>query len=224
MKNSVLGEDYQALINNLCTFNMNKIIKNHLDIINRALPKRENNIRVHLENVLLKRLITKDEFDFLNAKLNLSRMCHDLETVLESISVSIMFYNSKDNKIYHGACPSIPAAFFDFFNDINELGTFNENVASCGKAVLTAEIVRADIRTSPLWAELKEHYVSRGLQYAISIPFYNIEQQVAGTYALLANHPMHGVNKDKIQMIQEKTSMFTLEIQKISDRLANKEI
>ncbi len=212
-------QNYQGIVVNLKEYNLNKNLRSRLSMINASLVKREKNLKIHLEQLLQDDLITEDEFKYFSVKIELGRMCQDLEEVLEGISVSILFYDEKSNKVFHGACPSIPVEFFDFFKTINELGIISKDVASCGRAIFTGEVVQTDIETSPLWNGLKDHYIENGFRSATSIPFYNKHLKIAGTFALLSRFPNYLLNHDKIQMVQEKTSMYIEEIQRISDRL-----
>jgi hypothetical protein len=215
-------KNYQGLVENLQEYNLNKKLKDYLTIINSSLVKKEKDIKVHLNKILQNSLINEEEFEFLSAKMELGFMCKDLELVLEGISVTMLFYDETRNKVFHGACPSIPVEFFDFFKIINELGTLNKNTASCGRAIFTRKVVQTDIGTSPLWVELKEHYIENGFLSCISIPFYNRGQQVAGTFALLSKDPNYKLKNNEVRMVQEKTAMYEEEIQRISDRFIKK--
>jgi len=212
--------EYQGIIENLREYNLKKIIKDQLKVINPLLAKNETDVKIHLDKSVSNGLITESELEFLKIKMALGRMCLELEEVLDGIYVTMLFYDKKNNSIFHGACPSGPATFFDFFAIINEQGILDENCASCGRAIFTQEVVQTDIETSPLWSDfLKDYVLSYGFRSCTSIPFYTSSGTLAGTFAHYSNKPNHVFTQDEVEMIQEKSSMFSNEIQKISDRI-----
>jgi GAF domain-containing protein len=211
--------EYQGIVENLREYNLKKHIKEQLNAINPILVKKETELKVHFEKAIDNGLITKNEAEFLEIKMELGRMCLELEQVLDGIYVTMLFYDPERNHVFHGACPSGPVEFFDFFSVVNEQGLLNEDCASCGRAIFTQEVVQTDIETSPLWSQLKDHVLSFGFKSCTSIPFYSSDGKVAGTFAHYSNKPNNMLTLEEIEMIQEKTSMFSEEIQRISDRL-----
>ncbi|WP_422122488.1 GAF domain-containing protein [Planococcus sp. X10-3] len=211
--------NYHDIVENLREYNLKKNIKAQLKIINPLLSNRANDIKAHMNNALNSGIISKSESEFLDIKIMLGRMILELEQVLDDIYVSILFYDSERNTIYHGACPSVPPDFFDFFKLINEQGLFDENCGPCGKAVFKQEIVQTDIETSPLWSKFKVYPLKVGFKSCTSIPFYTSTGRLAGTFANYSKDPNHTFTPDELAMIQEKIYMYRDEIQSISDRL-----
>lgn len=209
--------NHQGVVENLREYNLKKNIKEQLKIINPILIKKETDIKVHLLNALKNGVITQSEADFLEIKMVLGRMCLELEQVLDSIYVTMLFYDSESNNIFHGSAPSIPVEFFDFFSTVNERGILDENCASCGRAIYTQEVVQTDIETSPLWTNLKEMVIDYGFKSCTSIPFFTNTGRLAGTFAHYSNKPNNLLTQDEVEMIQEKISMFSYEIQKLTD-------
>ena len=206
-----------GVVESLGKYNLNKNIKEQLKIINPLLGKKEPDIKVHLLNALANGVITKSELDFLEIKMELGRMCLELEQVLDSIYVTMLFYDKERNSIYHGSAPSIPLEFFDFFSDVNEQGILDENCASCGRAIFLQEVVQTDIETSPLWTHLKGCVMQYGFKSCTSIPFFTKTGRLAGTFAHYSTKPHNILTSEEVEMIQEKISMFSSEIQTISD-------
>jgi hypothetical protein len=213
----VTGSNHQGVVEYLREYNLKKNIKEQLKIINPLLGKQETDIKVHLENALVNGVITKSESDFLGIKIELGRMCLELEQVLDGIYVTMLFYDRERNNIFHGAGPSIPVEFFDFYNMINEQGILDENCTSCGRAIYTQEVVQTDIGTSSLWTNVKESVIKYGFKSCTSIPFFTHTGRLAGTFAHYSKKPNNLLTQDEVEMIQEKTSMFSFEIQRISD-------
>ncbi|WP_317644974.1 GAF domain-containing protein [Sporosarcina sp. GW1-11] len=211
--------NHHSIVESLQEYNLKKNIKEQLKIINPLLGKKETDIKVHLKNALANGVITKREMDFLEIKIELGRMCLELEEALESVYVTLLFYDRERNKVFHGAAPSIPVEFFDFFSMINEQGILDENCASCGRAIYTQEVVQTDIGTSTLWTKFKESILEYGFRSCTSIPFYTQTGRLAGTFGHYSNRPNNRLTQDEVEMIQEKVSMFSFEIQTISDRI-----
>lgn len=213
------NSNYQDIVENLREYNLKKSIKEQLKVINPLLCTKATDIKVHLTNALAAGLISKSESEFLDIKIKLGRMSLELEQVLDGIYVSILFYDSEQNAIYHGACPSAPADFFDFFKIVNEQGLFDENCGSCGKAVFEQVVVQTDIETSPLWTNFKDYALKVGFKSCTSIPFYTSNGKLAGTFANYSYKPNHIFTHDEVAMIQEKIYMYRGEIESISNRL-----
>lgn len=209
----------QGVVESLSKYNLNKNIKEQLKIINPLLGKKEPDIKVHLLNALASGVITKSESDFLEIKMELGRMCLELEQVLDSIYVTMLFYDKDRNSIYHGAAPSIPGEFFEFISVINEQGILDENCGSCGRAIYLQEVVQTDIETSPLWTTFKENVLEYGFKSCSCIPFFTETGRLAGTFAHYSTKPNNILTSEEVEMIQEKISMFSSEIQSISDHM-----
>lgn len=211
--------NYRDIVESLREYNLKKNIKAQLKLINPLLSNRSTDIKAHINNALNTGKISKSESEFLDIKIKLGRMILELEQVLDDIYVSILFYDSERNSIYHGASPSAPLDFFDFFKIINEQDIFDENCGPCGKAVFKQEIVQTDIETSPLWSKFKVYPLDVGFKSCTSIPFYTRTGRLAGTFANYSKKSNYIFTQDELEMIQEKIYMYGDEIQKISDRL-----
>ncbi|PIC63327.1 hypothetical protein CSV79_12240 [Sporosarcina sp. P13] len=216
MKN---GSNHQSIVESLREYNLKKNIKEQLKIINPLLGKKETDIKVHLMHALATGVMTKSELDFLEVKMALGRMCLELEQVLDNVYIAILFYDSEHNNVFHGAGPSIPVEYSDFYNVINEQGMFDENCCSCGRAIYTQEVVQTDIGTSTLWTKFRDSVIEYGFKSCTSIPFFTDTGRLAGTFGFLSKRPNNYLTRDEVEMIQEKVSMFSFEIQTISDRI-----
>lgn len=215
----VNSSSHESIVESLRKYNLKKNIKEQLKVINPLLGQKETDIKVHLISALDNGLITQNELDFLEIKMALGRMCLELEDVLDGFYVTLLFYESERNNVFHGAGPSIPVEFFDFFGVINERGILDENCCSCGRAIYTQEVVQTDIGTSALWANFKEGVMDYGFKSCTSVPFFTNTGQLAGTFAHYSNRPNHALTQGEVEMIQEKVAMFSCEIQTISDRI-----
>ncbi|WP_381536512.1 GAF domain-containing protein [Sporosarcina siberiensis] len=213
------GPNHKIIVESLREYNLKKNIKEQLKIINPLLGQKETDVKDHLMNALVNGVITRSEFDFLEIKMELGRMCLELEEVLDGIYVTLLFYDRERNNVFHGAGPSIAVEFFDFFGVINEQGILDENCASCGKAIFTKEVVQTDIGTSTLWTNFKDGVIEYGFKSCTSVPFFTNTGRLAGTFAHYSKRSNNLLTQDEVEMIQEKISMFSFEIQTISDRI-----
>lgn len=186
-------------------YSLNKKIIELLKIINPLLVKKEDNIRVHLE-ALVNQVITEDEYQFLVTKMELGRLCLDIENEIPDGHVTLLFYSDKENKIYHGAAPNFSMEFFDFFEDINQTNSFGENCGSCGSAVFNKKVIVSDIRSCPLWDPFRENIMKWGFLTAWSIPFYKGDQ-VVGTFAIYHKN-IKQVTQREIKLVQEKVAEY----------------
>ncbi|WP_394236540.1 GAF domain-containing protein [Niallia oryzisoli] len=195
----------------------NKRIKALLQKINPLLAQNEENIRVHLD-ALVNQVISENEFQVINMKMELGKLCLDLEKAIPDGHVTMLFYCQKENKIYHGAAPNFPVEFFDFFNDINEKRAFGETCGSCGAAVHNREVVVTDIQSSPLWGPFREHFTRYGFQTGWSIPFFR-EDDVIGTFAIY-HRTQRGVKKEEIALVQKKITQYQEAIYYMAEQIA----
>lgn len=197
----------------------NKRIKDMLMKINPLLAQREENTRVHLE-ALTNGIITEDEFQAIEAKMELGKLCLGIEEIIPHSYVTLLSYLEKENKIYHGAAPNIPLQFFDFFQEVNSRNLFNEHCGSCGSAVYRNQVVVTNIKTSPLWEPFREYVMQYGFQSVWSLPFYK-DQKVIGTFAIYHKY-IKKVSNREIHQVQQKIKEYQESIFLLSDQLEAK--
>jgi hypothetical protein len=201
-------------------YHVNKRVRELLTKINPLLAKKEENIRIHLE-ALVNRLISEEEFKVIESKMMLGKLCLELEELIPNSYVTILFYNRYENKIYHGAAPSFPVEFFDFFHDINNTNAFGSNCGSCGYAVHNRKMIVTDIETSPLWRPFKDYFMKRGYVTGWSIPFFR-DHDVIGTFAIYHKYKKQ-VKNEELQLVKSKVMSYQDEIYFMSNQLIEKE-
>ena len=214
------GSQVQEIVRYMKKYSLSKEVKQLLSIVNPILTRKETNIRVHLE-ALKHSVITEDEFRTIQAKIMLGRLCLDLERLIPKTHVTLLFYDESENRIYHGAAPSIPVDFFDFFEIINEENRLDENCGSCGRAIYRKDIAVADIATDPVWRPYKEYAFRYGFRTCWSVPFFH-EEQVLGTFAIYSGLLMTPTRK-QIQLIQDRVHVYRDAIFRVSHQLTRKE-
>ncbi|HZG85145.1 GAF domain-containing protein [Paenibacillus sp.] len=210
----------QEIVTYMKKYSLNKEVKRLLSVVNPLLARKETNIRVHLE-ALKDCVITEDEFRTIEAKIQLGRLCLDLEKLIPKTRVTLLFYDQEENRIYHGAAPSIPVEFFDFFETINEENLLDENCGSCGRAIYSKTVAITDIATDPVWQPFKEHAFRYGFRSCWSVPFFR-EEQVLGTFAIYSWLPLVPTRK-QIRLIKDRVVLYRDAIFRVSHELTKKE-
>lgn len=197
-------------------YERNKKVKELLKKINPLLVQNETNIKVHLE-ALVNHLITEDEFQAIETKMQLGKLCLDLEKEIDEGYVTMLFYCQKENKIYHGAAPSFCLEFFDFFQDINRTNMFDTHCGSCGYAVHQRKAVVTDIEKSPLWEPFREQIGQWGFQTGWSIPFF-MENEVIGTFAIYFKYQKE-VTESELRLVERKVYEYQEVIHQMAKQL-----
>ncbi|ATW05310.1 diguanylate cyclase [Sphingopyxis sp. BSNA05] len=112
--------------------------------------------------------------------VTVERLCLELELLLPDIACSVL--RVEDNgTIYPLAAPSLPEKFSELIHGL----MIGPNVGSCGSAAYLGEaVVVTDIENDARWSAFKEHVLPSGFKACWSVPIYNSEGVVFGTFAL----------------------------------------
>jgi PAS domain S-box-containing protein len=106
---------------------------------------------------------------------------------------SILLFDAGENRLRHGAAPSLPDAYNAAINGI----AVGPAVGSCGTAAFTGKtVVVSDIETDPLWAEFKDLALQHGLRACWSTPILSLQGAVLGTFALYHRVPTTPTARD----------------------------
>lgn len=209
-----------GIVEYIKTYSLNKNVKKILTEINPLLSKKEKNIRIHLD-ALRNSYITEEEYQTIVAKMELGKLCLGLEEIIPDGYVTMLFYDQRENKIFHAAAPSFPLEFFDFFQDVNNANMFNSNCGSCGAAVHKRKVIVTDIITSPLWNPFREYMFKWGFKTCWSIPFFK-NGFVIGTFAIYHKLPRTVLNEE-IEKVRDQVSIYEKTIFYMFDQLLKKE-
>lgn len=108
------------------------------------------------------------------------RLCVELEHLLPGIACSVL--RVKDNgTLYPLAAPSLPQNFSDLIDGL----MIGPNVGSCGSAAYLGEaVVVTDIGNDARWSAFRDHLLPHGFQACWSVPIFNADGMVFGTFAL----------------------------------------
>jgi len=90
------------------------------------------------------------------------------------------------NKLMHGGAPSLPKAYCDAVNGLQN----GPDIGSCGTSTFTGKrVLVEDILTDPLWADLKGFAMPHGLRSCWSEPIKSAGGKILGAFGMYYNHP-----------------------------------
>jgi hypothetical protein len=157
-----------------------------LTAVNQELETdgRDNNVAAFL----LSRLQTALESVQEHAPLNqvLSGFCAALEefgkiSLRDDFSASVLMMNSDGETLQTMAAPSLPAAYSSAINGLK----VEDNAGSCGTAAFLGHPVYvSDVDTDPRWINFRSIANEHGLKACWSIPIFDDEKKVVGTFAI----------------------------------------
>ncbi|NER39887.1 MAG: EAL domain-containing protein, partial [Oscillatoria sp. SIO1A7] len=148
-----------------------RLLGTHTDISDRKFAE----IQLQAQNELLAKIARGEPLsDIFNTLISIVE--HNLDGVLCSILLI-----DKDNRLRHGAAPSLPSDYNQAVNGI----LIGEGVGSCGTAAFRNEIVIvSDIATDSLWCPYKDLALTYGLRACWSSPIAASDGRVLGTFAM----------------------------------------
>lgn len=127
------------------------------------------------QNKILEMIATGISLD-----VTVERLCHEIELLLPGIACSVLRVE-ESGLLYPLAAPSLPENFSGLIKGL----MIGPNVGSCGSAAYLGEaVVVTDIEQDARWTAFKEHVLPFGFKACWSVPIYNAEGVVFGTFAL----------------------------------------
>jgi len=92
----------------------------------------------------------------------------------------------ENNKLLHGGAPSLPKAYCDAVNGLEN----GPNVGSCGTSTFTGQRVLVEnIETDPKWEKIKHYALPHGMRCCWSEPIKDSSGKVLGAFGMYYNHP-----------------------------------
>jgi diguanylate cyclase (GGDEF)-like protein/PAS domain S-box-containing protein len=147
----------------------------------------------------------------------LTVLVQSVEEMRPHILCSILLADENDNRLYHGAAPSLPHAYVDAINGL-EIGPC---AGSCGTAAYRKELVIvSDIEHDPLWKNYRHLALPHGLRACWSIPIFSSNGKVLGTFTIYHEQPCEPQDED-IDLIYTFSSLarIALEHEKMKQAL-----
>jgi PAS domain S-box-containing protein len=142
--------------------------------------------------------------------LILDALCRFVEEQASGSLSSILLLDSNENRLRHGAAPSLPIAYSEAI-DGNVIGP---SVGSCGTAAYLAEpVIVSDIATDPLWADYRNLALSHGLRACWSTPILSSVGRVLGTFAIYYHEP-RSPTPQEYNVIEQITHVASIAIER----------
>lgn len=92
----------------------------------------------------------------------------------------------ENNKLLHGGAPSLPKAYCDAVNGLEN----GPSVGSCGTSTYTRQRVLVEnIATDPKWEKIKQYALPHGMRCCWSEPIKASSGKVLGAFGMYYNHP-----------------------------------
>ncbi len=111
----------------------------------------------------------------------LNLLCRLVEGLVPDSMVTVMVLNRQDHVLRFAAGPGLTPAVCEAFEPLKP----SENAGSCGAAAyFKRAVIVADTRTSPHWRELQGIVDRFNLQACWSIPIFDDQDEVLGTFAI----------------------------------------
>jgi len=116
----------------------------------------------------------------------LETLCLLVEEQSSDVVASILLMDPNGKQLRHGAAPNLPKGYTDAID-----GAFiGPSVGSCGTAAYRREqVIVADIKTDPLWADFRDLALTHSLRACWSTPIFSSEGKVIGTFAMYYREP-----------------------------------
>jgi diguanylate cyclase (GGDEF)-like protein len=130
---------------------------------------------LRFQNIILEMIATGKSLE-----VTAQRLCREIELLLPDVACSVLRVE-RNGQLYPLAAPSLP----EIFSELVTGAMIGPNVGSCGSAAYLGEAVAVtDIETDPRWTLFKAHVLPAGFKACWSVPIFNAEGEVFGTFAL----------------------------------------
>lgn len=115
----------------------------------------------------------------------LETICLGMEGMAEGMRASVLLLED-GVRVRHGAAPHLPAEWTAWI-DGRAIGP---NEGSCGTAAFRKQpVIASDIATDPRWTKYRDAALKFGLHASWSIPFFDAQGNVLGTFAMYYDRP-----------------------------------
>src|SRR6266850_3094879 len=116
----------------------------------------------------------------------LDGICRLVEEISNGSLCSILLLDPDENRLWHGASPSLPASYTSPFGG----KAIGPRTGPCGRAAYFKKpVIVCDIAVDALGDEYRELALAHGLQACWSTPILSSEGKVLGSFAVLAREP-----------------------------------
>ena len=115
---------------------------------------------------------------------------------------SVLFCDRAQGRIQHGVAPHLPDAYNAAIDGV-EIGPA---AGSCGTAMHErAPVIAEDIESDPRWADYRDLARSHGLRACWSVPIFDSNDEVLGTFALYHEQPTAPTEQERTLIDQARS-------------------
>src|SRR5213593_3819305 len=116
----------------------------------------------------------------------LDGICRLVEENSSGSLCSILLLGPNDDRLWHGAAPSLPASYIGAFGG----RAIGATTGPCGRAVYFGKpVIVSDIAADPLGDDYRDLALAHGLRACWSTPIFSSEGKVLGSFAVLSREP-----------------------------------
>ncbi|MZH42066.1 MAG: GAF domain-containing sensor histidine kinase [Nitrospinae bacterium] len=173
----------------------------NLDIFESSRDKRHLFTQNKILEIIVREFSLKKTLDFIVI---------EIEKLLDNLRGSILLIDNTGKHLIHGAAPNLPKLYCDAINGMS----IGVNAGSCGTAAYRKEtIIVEDIANNKLWKDFKKLALTHNLRSCWSIPIFDIDENVLGTFALYYDKPNHPSEWD-LKVMKSVAHLASLAIKK----------
>lgn len=149
------------------------------------------------------------------------RYLKGLESIFPESAFSLLLLNQEQRSLHLFSAPSLPAAY----NQSIEGAVIGPEEGSCGTAAYTGQtVIVEDIATDPKWAKYKHLALPHQLLACWSVPLFNSEGKVFGTFAVYYRR-IKAPDEMELHMVQRAAKFMAVVYEKFESvsllRLSN---
>ncbi len=170
-----------------------RMVGTHVDITERK--EAEQRLRLQLDT--LRQVATGTPL-----RTTLRDLIAAIEAQCPGMIGSVLFCDRAQGRIQHGVAPHLPDAYNAAIDGV-EIGPA---AGSCGTAMHErAPVIAEDIESDPRWADYRDLARSHGLRACWSVPIFDSNDEVLGTFALSHEQPTAPTEKERTLIDQARS-------------------
>ncbi|MCS3670723.1 PAS domain S-box-containing protein [Salinibacter ruber] len=170
-----------------------RMVGTHVDITERK--EAEQRLRLQLDT--LRQVATGTPL-----RTTLRDLIAAIEAQCPGMIGSVLFCDRAQGRIQHGVAPHLPDAYNAAIDGV-EIGPA---AGSCGTAMHErAPVIAEDIESDPRWADYRDLARSHGLRACWSVPIFDSNDEVLGTFALYHEQPTAPTEKERTLIDQARS-------------------
>ena len=137
----------------------------------------------------------------------LDYICQMIENQTDGMLCSILLLEGRTLRT--GGAPNLPKSYSEKIDGL----VIGPRGGSCGTAAYRREpVIVKNIKTDPLWEQIREYALPHGLQACWSTPIFSMQGKVLGTFAMYYPQP-RTPNSDELKLIEISTNLAGIAIE-----------